>query len=376
MHPAHKPLFDSFTFPCGIKIKNRIVMAPMTTWSSNEDGTISEAELAHYRLRAYDMGLVITGAAYVTPVGQGFPRQLGVHSDEMIPSLSKLITTIQIRGSWGILQIFHAGRMRSPDILPKMQPISASAVPAVHEGATVPHEMTEDEILQTIHAFGEATRRAIEANFDGIEIHGANTYLIQQFFSPHSNRRTDKWGGSIEKRMAFPLAVVDEVNKVAAQHQHIKKPFMVGYRLSPEEIENPGITMDDTLQLVDALVEKKLDYLHVSTMDFFGGSLRDENDKESRAVIIQERVGNRIPIIGVGSIHNPDEAVNVLRSGIPLVALGRQLLIDAIWINKVKEGKEHEIREKLPKNNDDEYSIPDGLWQVLMARKGWLPVEE
>jgi 2,4-dienoyl-CoA reductase-like NADH-dependent reductase (Old Yellow Enzyme family) len=150
-------------------------------------------------------------------------------------------------------------------------------------------------------------------------------------------------------------------------------PFL-GYRLSPEEVENPGITMDDTLQLVDALVEKKLDYLHVSTRDF--GSLRDENDKESRAVIIQERVGNRIPIIGVGSIHTPDEAVNVLRSGIPLVALGCQLLIDGIWINKVKEGKEHEIREKLPKNNDDEYSIPDGLWQVLMARKGWLPMEE
>ena len=123
--------------------------------------------------------------------------------------------------------------------------------------------MTESEIQEIIRAFGESTRRAIEAGYDGIEIHGANGYLVQQFFSPHSNRRDDQWGGSVENRMKFPLAIVDEVQRVVAEHA--KGPFIVGYRFSPEEPETPGITMADTLDLVDALADKNLDYLHVSS---------------------------------------------------------------------------------------------------------------
>jgi 2,4-dienoyl-CoA reductase-like NADH-dependent reductase (Old Yellow Enzyme family) len=298
----------------------------MTTWSSNEDGSISNQEIDYYRLRARNVGMLITAAAHVLPVGQGFPRQLGAHCDDKIPSLKNLITTIQIQCASGVLQIFHAGRMRSPDILPMMQPVSASSIPAEHEGAVAPHEMTEYEILDTIEAFGEATHRAMKAGFNGVEIHGANGFLIQQFFSPHTNRRTDKWGGSLEKRMAFPLAVVDEVKEVIADYATWR--FIVGYRLSPEEVWNQGITMDDTLQLVDALAKKKLDYLHVSTPDFWGGSLRDENDKKPRAVLIHERVGDRIPIIGVGSIRTPDDVVKVMDTGIPLVALGRELIME------------------------------------------------
>ena len=157
--------------------------------------------------------------------------------------------------------------------------------------------MTEEEITTKILAFGEATRRAIEAGFDGVEIQGANTYLLQQFFSPHSNRRSDQWGGTMEKRMAFPLAVIESVKQSIAEHANA--PFIIGYRVSPEEKETPGITMEDTLQLVDVLAEQELDYIHVSVRGFWDGSIRDEADMTSRVLLIQERVGHRVPIIGV-----------------------------------------------------------------------------
>jgi 2,4-dienoyl-CoA reductase-like NADH-dependent reductase (Old Yellow Enzyme family) len=372
MNFKYNPLFQPFQFPNGMEIKNRLVMAPMTTWSGNQDGSVSEAEIAHYRARSQGLGIVMTAAAYVMPAGKGFAGQIGAHSDEMLPSLKQMASTIQEQGAKAILQIYHGGRMCPPTIVPNGQPVSASAIAAERPDAVVPREMTAAEIVETIKSFGAATRRAIEAGFDGVEIHGANTYLIQQFFSPHSNRRTDQWGGSVEKRMTFPLAITDEVINIVTQQA--QRPFIVGYRFSPEETENPGITMADTLQLVDALAEKNLDYLHVSTMNFWSGSLRDEIDKKSRGVIVHERVGHKIPIIGVGSIKTADDALQAIETGIPLIAMGRELLIEPQWVAKVQQGQEAQIRTTLSKSAQQELIIPDGLWQVIMTREGWLPV--
>ncbi len=328
-------LFDGFIFPqSGVELSNRIVMAPMTTYSGNADGTVSDAELAYYKRRSTGLGMVVTACAYVIPHGKGFFGQIGAHSDAMIPSLTALANTIKAEGAKAILQIYHGGRMSPAAEVPNGIVLSASNVPAVREGAVTPIAMTEEQILETITAFGEATRRAIAAGFDGVEIHGANTYLIQQFFSPHANRRTDRWGGDVVKRMAFPLAVTKAV--VDAVAKYAKHPFVVGYRLSPEEVENPGITIDDTLQLVDALALQKLDYLHVSTMDFWGVSIRNAADTKPRTIIINERVGDRIPVIGVGSIKTAENAQSVMAAGIPLVALGRELLMEPDWQRKVK----------------------------------------
>ncbi len=373
MNHKYEPLFQPFTFPVsGIQVNNRLVMAPMTTWSGNADGTVSDAEIAYYQKRSQGLGIIMTAAAYVMPQGQGFADQIGAHTEEMMPSLTRMAKTLQAQGAKAILQIYHGGRMSPPDVLPDKQPVSASAIPAVHGSTTVPRALTEEEITQTIKAFGYATRRAIAAGFDGVEIHGANTYLIQQFFSPHANRRDDRWGGNVEKRMTFPLAVTDEVIDTVAKYA--ESPFMVGYRFSPEEIENPGITMTDTLQLVETLATRKLDYLHVSTMNFWGSSLRDETDKKPRAVIIQECVGNHIPVMGVGAVHTPEEALQMLETGVPLVAIGRELLMEPDWVQKVQEGQEDQIRTTLPKGSQKELVIPEGMWKVITGMKGWLPV--
>ncbi len=204
-------ILDSYTLANGVTLKNRVLLAPMTNFASEENGEVSEEELAYYKVRSSGVGAVITACANVTEDGKGFPNEIGVYSDRLIPGLKRLAATIQAQGAKAILQIFHGGRMCPPELVPGQEPISASAVPAERENAAVPREMTEADVERVIEAFAEATRRAIEAGFDGVEIHGANTYLIQQFFSPHSNRREDKWGGTLTKRLSFPLAVVDRV---------------------------------------------------------------------------------------------------------------------------------------------------------------------
>ncbi|MFD2215259.1 NADH-dependent flavin oxidoreductase [Metabacillus endolithicus] len=369
---------STYTLPNGIELKNRLIMAPMTNFSSHSDGTVTEEEVNYYARRSNGVSMVITACAYVTPNGKGFHGEFGADKDEMIPSLEKLATRIKEQGAKAVLQIFHGGRMCPPELVPNGELVSASDIPAENGGVSTeepdkkPRALTEAEVEDIIQAFGEATRRAIEAGFDGVEIHGANGYLIQQFFSPHSNRREDRFGGSLEKRMTFPLEVVDTVKKVV--QEHAKEPFIVGYRFSPEEPETPGITMDETLALVDALSNKGLDYLHVSLFDFFSTPRRGVEDlTKTRISYLQETINDRVPLIGVGSIYTAEDARKAFETGVPLLALGRELIIDPDWVQKVTDGKEDEIVTEINKDKQEELVIPDPLWNAIINTPGWFP---
>ncbi|MUT67489.1 NADH-dependent flavin oxidoreductase [Paenibacillus sp. NEAU-GSW1] len=374
MKTEFQPLFEPYEFKKGIRLKNRIVMAPMTTISGNEDGTVSDSELAYYERRSGGVGMIITACTYVTRNGKGFPGEFGGDIDELIPSMSKLAAAIKEKGAKAVLQIFHGGRLCPPALVPGGDIVSASAVASEQNGGVVPRALTEAEVEAIIRDFGETTRRAIEAGYDGIELHGANGYLLQQFFSPHSNRREDEWGGSLEKRMKFPLAVLDEVKRVAAEHT--ANPFLIGYRLSPEEAETPGITMEETFRLVDALTDRGLDYIHVSTNEFWSKPRRGADESKSRIEWIQERVGGRVPVIGVGSIHTPNEALEALNTGIALVALGREIVIEPDWVEKTAEGSEDQIKTTLSKNpiGKEELTIPDPMWNMIVNTPGWFPI--
>lgn len=370
MNQKYAPLFEAFSFYNGVQLKNGLVMAPMTNFSSNPDGTVTEAEVNYYGRRSSGVGMVITACTYVTENGKGFSGEFAAYDDKFIPSLRQLATRIKHEGAKAILQIFHGGRECPPDLV-NGDVVSASNIPSEGAGKPVPRELSNEEIESIIRDFGEATRRAIEAGYDGVEIHGANGYLIQQFFSPHSNRREDKWGGSIEKRLTFPLALVDEVKRVAAQQGN--ESFIVGYRFSPEEPETPGITMADTLVLIDALADKGLDYLHVSLQDFWSTPRRGVDDTRPRIEIIQERVGNRVPVIGVGSIYTADDALSAIETGVPLIALGREIIIDPDWVQKIQEGREAEIVTEIDKSKQQELVVPDPLWNAIIHSPGWFP---
>ncbi|WP_411346309.1 NADH-dependent flavin oxidoreductase [Paenibacillus sp. WLX1005] len=376
MNPKYNALFEPFTLNDGIELKNRIVLAPMTHSSSNPDETISDAELEYYASRTGGVGLAITAVGHVTPGGKGFADQFRVVGDEFLPGLTRLAETLKKNGAKAVLQIFHAGS-QSPAELVNGDVTAPSSVPSTRfdgqEGAA-PRELTAQEIDDIIADFGKATANAIAAGFDGVEIHGANGYLIQQFFSPHSNRREDKWGGDVHGRLAFPLAVVDEVQRVVKEQA--KGPFIVGYRFSPEEPETPGITMAETLVLIDALSEKNLSYLHVSLMEYNSVPRRGVDDTRSRLAIIQERVGNKVPVIGVGSVKTPEDALAALETGAPLVAIGRQLIVEPAWVEKVESGREQEIAYTISKGDQQALTLPDPLWNMVINIPGWFPVVE
>ncbi len=374
MKQLNEKLLKPVTLGNGKIAKNTLVMAPMTTFSGNEDGTVSEAELNYYKARSKDIGMVITATTYVRETGKGFNAQFAGYSDKFVPSLSNLASAIKGEGALAVLQMFHGGRMAPPTEVPNGETLSASAIAPLREGAVTPRAMTEEEIHDLIAGFGETTRRAIDAGFDGVEIHGANTYLLQQFFSPHSNRREDKWGGSLEKRMTLPLSVIDEVKRIAKEQG--REDFIIGYRFSPEELENPGITLDETLQFIDILADQGLGYLHISTMNFWQSSSRNEEDKTPIIKRVVAKVNNRVPLIGVGSIHTPEEAVKALESGVNFVGLGRELIMEPMWVSKVMAEKHHEIRTTLNPADRELLQIPQPLMNAIVNTPGWFPIVE
>lgn len=364
---------STYTFPNGVTLKNRIMMAPMTISSSTPDGDVTNEELQYYARRASSgIGTIITACAAINKQAIGFHNSILADSDERIPSLTKLATAIKDGGATAILQLFHAGRMSNSKLLKGEQLVSASDIPAARPNAETPRPLSEVEIYETIQHFADATRRAITAGFDGVELHGANTYLLQQFVSPHSNRRTDIWGGNIERRLKFPLKVVEAVTVEAKK---AGKPFLVGYRLSPEEREEPGITMADSLLFAEALADTALDYIHVSVGNFHGGSMRDTTDDVSRVALLQQHVGEKITVIGVGSLQTVED-VEIALETVPLVSLGHAIVMDPDWYDKASNGQDDAIYARLYRSKQHELDIPEPLWEMITTIPGWFKVED
>lgn len=354
---------STYRFANGLEVKNRIVMSPMTTMASFYNGMVTKEEIAYYALRAGGPGMIVTGVANVSESGKGFEGELSITRDEMIPGLSKLAKGIQKDGTKAILQIFHAGRKSTSKVLRGEQPVSASEIAASYPAdSEVPRALTEKEILQIIEDFGEATRRAIVAGFDGVELHGANTYLLQQFYSENANQREDDWGGSRDKRLKFPLAVIEKVNQVVAKYS--KGPFLVGYRISPEEIETPGIRLADSLYFVDQ-IKDKISYLHLSMGSYQRTSLNDKTDTRSLVSQFSEKTRGVVPLIGVGSVESPADAEAALADGADFVAIGRELIREPKWVQKAAAGEP--LRNTLSPFDLDELAIPGAMQEYLQT---------
>lgn len=378
MTNKHPSLFSPFMLTEKIKLRNRIVMAPMTTWSANPDGTISEQELEFYKRRSQNVGLVITGCTYVTPSGIGFTHEFAAYDDRFINSLEKLAAAAKSGGAPAILQIFHAGNKAIPELVPNNDVISASA-PSVKSGdfmkrVVQSREMTENEIQETIRAFGDVTKRAIKAGFDGIELHGAHGFLLQNFFSPLFNQRNDRWGGDLEGRMRFPLAVLQEVKNVV--YEYATKPFAIGYRISPEESATGGLRIEDTYKLLDRLISSGISYIHTSLVSI-NDSYPVESPNGPRTIeLILNHIAGRVPVIAAGKIRTPSQAQEAISTGLPLVAIGKGLVINPEWVTLAESGRGHEIQTTLNPQLVPELTIPDKLWDQIQASKGtgWFPL--
>jgi 2,4-dienoyl-CoA reductase-like NADH-dependent reductase (Old Yellow Enzyme family) len=307
-----------------------LFMAPMTTWSSNPDLTVSDDELRYYERRAKNVDYVITGCTFTLRRQQGFPRQFYAGSDDYLDSLAALARAIHTGGAQAILQVHSPGRMVSPDLQvdPAIDVVSASAVRPERAGYKTPRVLTGPEIKAITRSYYDVTVRAVKAGFDGIEIHGANTYLPQQFVSPLTNRRDDEYGGD---RLLFVRELVDAVlnGRLAAR----KPAFIVGYRFSPEEREDGGLRLQHTFGLLDVLCFRDIDYVHVSLERYDRTSYFDDT------LIVQalrERIQQRKPLIGVGKIKTPDDVARAFSLGFDHVAMGTTLLLNPDWRTAAK----------------------------------------
>jgi len=337
-------LFETFRLPCGAELKNRLIMAPMTTCSGFFDGTVSEDMVEYYRARAGTIGAIIVESSFIDDLGPAFPGAIGADSDGKTEGLSQIAKAIKEKGSKAILQIYHGGRMVSPALIGGRQPVAPSAIAAPREGAPEPAALTENQVDEMVVKFGDAVRRAIQAGFDGVELHGANTYLIQQFFSENSNRRADKWGGDREKRAAFPLAVLEIAHKQAETYAK-DKPFIIGYRFSPEELEVPGIRFDDTLYLLERMARRGLDYVHFSMGHILRSSIVNRKDNEPLIHKFTKMRGpllSRVPVIGVGGVVNRRDADIALSAGYDLVAAGKACIAYPDWADLIAAQKRPE----------------------------------
>ena len=368
MNPKYAPLFQTYTLNNGVTIKNRLVVAPMTHFGSQTDGLISDQERTFLSNRAGDMGMFITAATLVQKDGKAFHGQPEATGEHCLDSLKETAQILQQQGAKAILQIHHGGSKAIDDLLDGLDKISASASEAEHA-----REATAEEVEALIASYAQAADLALRAGFDGVEIHGANGYLIQQFYSAQSNRRNDQWGGSLENRMRFPLAVIDAV--VAVREKHQRNDFIIGYRFSPEEPGDDGLTMTETGALIDALVQKPLQYLHVSLWEFDKKIRRGGDTAQTRMQFIHDRINGKLPLIGVGNLFTADDILAAFETGwAEFIALGKTVMINPHIATQIREGREAEIETQLDPARADHYGFPDILWEFSASgTQSWLP---
>ncbi len=314
-------LFDSIDIK-GLRLKNRLVMAPMATNMATAEGEVTDRHIKHYTARARGgVGLIILEHTYVLKNGKLSAGQLGLYADRLIPGLSRLTQAIHKEGAKVAVQLTHAGAKTNSGIIAE-QPVGPSNVAPPGSGES-PRPLTPAEIKSTALAFGDAASRAVEAGCDAVELHGAHGFLIGQFLSPYTNRREDAYGGDPAGRLKFPTEVIGEVKTNLAG----KVP--VFYRFGADDMVDGGLTPEEAKLAAPLLEQAGVDALDISGGLGGGGSDRfsEQGYFVPLAQGIKETVG--IPVIGVGNITEPEYADRIVREGrVDLVALGRKLLSD------------------------------------------------
>lgn len=324
-----------------LQLKNRVVMAPMTTRKADREGFVSDETIAYYEARARGgVGLIIVEMASPEKVGRHRFFELGIYDDRFLPGLKRLVNAIHAAGAKAAIQLGHGGGHTRQDIADE-EPIAPSSVPhSVQEGHTeiiVPREMTRDQIQETIMAFARAAQRAGEAGFDAVEIHGAHGYLISQYMNHVENIRDDEYGGTLENRARFACevtrAIKDRVPNLA-----------VIFRMNGEDFFDRGMPLHEAVEIAMRVEQSGADALHMT-----GGHYRSTPHPaimippmwagRKPFVAFAQAVKNRvsIPVIAVGRLGHLPDAENALKDrAADFVALGRPLLSDPDWVRKVE----------------------------------------
>jgi 2,4-dienoyl-CoA reductase-like NADH-dependent reductase (Old Yellow Enzyme family) len=338
-------LFSPLAFARGPAMKNRFMLAPLTNLQSHQDGVLSDEESHWLTMRAIGgFGLTMTCAAHVQAQGQGFPGQLGIFADKHIAGLKQLAATIKAQRSVAVVQLHHAG-MRSPADLIGRQPLCPS-----DNEETKARAMTGAEVEQLTADFIAAAVRADKAGFDGVELHGAHGYVLCQFFSAETNRRTDRWGGTLENRTRILFDIIKGVRA------RCRADFSLGVRLSPERF---GLKLAEIRDLASQLMHSgAIDYLDMSLWDVFKEPVETEFQGHSLMSYFTslDRGATRLGV--AGKITGGDEAKRVLEQGCDFAIVGRSAILHHDFPKRVA-GDPHFKPHTLPVTRD--YLAREGL---------------
>ncbi|AXQ79692.1 NADH-dependent flavin oxidoreductase [Streptococcus chenjunshii] len=348
MKERYEKLFEPYTFNNGVQLKNRLTVAPLTIYDSGEDGELTPAARNFWHNRFKGFGLYIMPFTNVHPSGIGFASP-NAYDERHLETLKEYAQIAHEQGAKSVVQLAHSGIRAQADMTKGYGVVGPSQ--ELFSGARA---LSSEEVAALVKAFAYAAELALLAGHDGVEIHGANGWLIQQFVSETFNRRDDEWGGSLEKRLHFPLAVIDAIDAVRQKHQ--RPDFIVGYRFSPEEPGEKGLTMKETFALVDALTEKPLQYLHVSLWDFYKKARRGADSRAYRMQLLHDRIGGRLPFIGVGNLYTADQIAAAYETGFAeFIAVGKSVMLNPDLIDKIKSGREDDIERQFDWDKADYY---------------------
>ena len=312
------PLFQPLDFAHGPAMKNRLMLAPLTNLQSQVDGRMSDDEFRWLTMRAEGgFGLTMTCAAHVQRIGQGFPGQLGVWSDDHLEGLTRLATAIKAQDSVAVVQLHHAG-MRSPAELIGEAPVCPSDNEEFKARA-----LTAAEVEQLVEDFIAAAVRAEKAGFDGVEIHGAHGYVLAQFLSPEVNQRTDQWGGSAGNRARIVVDILKGVR------DRCRPDFQLGLRLSPERF---GLDLGEIRDLAQRLMtDRAIDFLDMSLWDVRKTPIDEAYQGKDliRWFTDLERGDVRLGV--AGKVITPQDALWCLDQGCDFVLIGRGAILHHDW---------------------------------------------
>jgi 2,4-dienoyl-CoA reductase-like NADH-dependent reductase (Old Yellow Enzyme family) len=325
---SYEKLFEPMALARGPALKNRFMLAPLTNQQSHPDGTLSDEEFHWLTMRA-DGGfaLVMTCAAHVQAVGQGFPGQLGVFGDQHLPGLTRLAHTIKAKGALAAVQLHHAGN-RSPKDL-----VGTPVCPSDDEKSGA-RALTLGEVEHLRDDFIAAAHRAEKAGFDGVEIHGAHGYILAQFLSGEVNRREDRYGGSPENRARIVLEIIDGVRSQCGAD------FQLGLRLSPERFALKLAEIRDLAARV--LREGKLDYLDLSLWDYAKEPVEPEHQGRSLMSYFTELPRGHTRLGAAGKITGAEQAAEVIGKGCDYVLIGRGAVLRHDFPERVRRDRQYQ----------------------------------
>ncbi len=336
-----KDLFSPFKIK-DCELKNRIVMPGLASFLIEDDGSITDKTIEHYRLRAAGgPAMVIVEACAVSEEGIVSPHQARIYNDRFTDGLSKIAQAMKAEGSVAAVQIHHGGRQTSAKVIGR-KPLAPSPLPCPAIRGDV-EPLTRDGIHELVKKFGDAADRAVEAGFELIEIHGAHGYLINQFLSRFSNIREDEYGGDVMGRTRFASEIVTEVRN------RIGKDFPLSFKISAQEFVKDGLTVDESIEILRIILDKGVDVIQVSA----GNDATPEwicqpmfMEKACLAESAQRiKQAFDVPVMAVGRINDPLVANEIIKTGkADLVCIGRGLLADPEMPIKAMEGRTEDIR--------------------------------